>query len=145
MLFRSIGGLPNYLNDDQVSVLTLHPLPLPDHLTTPPPPTPAQCGPEHTASFQWPGSSGLVPVAWFQWPGSSDLECSLPPQVKELLTSFGPLKAFNLVKDSATGRSKGDAFCEYVDVNLNDQVTVAAHRTNLLSAAVASRLTPTVR
>ena len=47
-------------------------------------------------------------------------------QVKELLTSFGPLKAFNLVKDSATGLSKGYAFCEYVDVNLNDQVTVAA-------------------
>lgn len=43
-------------------------------------------------------------------------------QVKELLTSFGPLKAFNLVKDSATGLSKGYAFCEYVDVNLNDQV-----------------------
>uniref|UniRef100_A0A3B4BFE7 Splicing factor U2AF subunit n=1 Tax=Periophthalmus magnuspinnatus TaxID=409849 RepID=A0A3B4BFE7_9GOBI len=41
--------------------------------------------------------------------------------VKELLTSFGPLKAFNLVKDSATGLSKGYAFCEYVDVNLNDQ------------------------
>lgn len=45
-------------------------------------------------------------------------------QVKELLTSFGPLKAFNLVKDSATGLSKGYAFCEYVDVNLNDQVSV---------------------
>ncbi|CAB1351175.1 unnamed protein product [Coregonus sp. 'balchen'] len=43
-------------------------------------------------------------------------------QVKELLTSFGPLKAFNLVKDSATGLSKGYAFCEYVDVNLNDQL-----------------------
>ncbi|XP_029104260.1 U2 small nuclear RNA auxiliary factor 2b isoform X3 [Scleropages formosus] len=42
-------------------------------------------------------------------------------QVKELLTSFGPLKAFNLVKDSATGLSKGYAFCEYVDTNLNDQ------------------------
>ncbi|XP_070969997.1 splicing factor U2AF 65 kDa subunit-like [Oncorhynchus clarkii lewisi] len=42
-------------------------------------------------------------------------------QVKELLISFGPLKAFNLVKDSATGLSKGYAFCEYVDVNLNDQ------------------------
>lgn len=42
--------------------------------------------------------------------------------MKELLTSFGPLKAFNLVKDSATGLSKGYAFCEYVDVNLNDQV-----------------------
>lgn len=45
-----------------------------------------------------------------------------PPQVKELLTSFGPLKAFNLVKDSATGLSKGYAFCEYVDINVTDQV-----------------------
>lgn len=43
-------------------------------------------------------------------------------QVKELLTSFGPLKAFNLVKDSATGLSKGYAFCEYVDLNISDQV-----------------------
>lgn len=42
-------------------------------------------------------------------------------QVKELLTSFGPLKAFNLVKDSATGLSKGYAFCEYVDVTITDQ------------------------
>nr|XP_021403604.1 splicing factor U2AF 65 kDa subunit [Lonchura striata domestica] len=42
-------------------------------------------------------------------------------QVKELLTSFGPLKAFNLVKDSATGLSKGYAFCEYVDINVTDQ------------------------
>ncbi|KPP75501.1 U2 small nuclear RNA auxiliary factor 2b-like [Scleropages formosus] len=30
-------------------------------------------------------------------------------------------QAFNLVKDSATGLSKGYAFCEYVDTNLNDQ------------------------
>lgn len=29
--------------------------------------------------------------------------------------SFGPLKAFNLVKDGATGLSKGYAFCEYND------------------------------
>lgn len=36
-------------------------------------------------------------------------------QVKELLTSFGPLKAFNLVKDAITGLSRGYAFCEYVD------------------------------
>ncbi|XP_064606448.1 splicing factor U2AF 50 kDa subunit-like [Liolophura sinensis] len=42
-------------------------------------------------------------------------------QVKELLTSFGPLKAFNLVKDSATGLSKGYAFCEYVDILVTDQ------------------------
>lgn len=53
---------------------------------------------------------------------------SYASQVKELLTSFGPLKAFNLVKDSATGLSKGYAFCEYVDVNLNDQVTTATER-----------------
>ncbi|MGH0167196.1 UNVERIFIED_CONTAM: hypothetical protein FKN15_052088 [Acipenser sinensis] len=45
-------------------------------------------------------------------------------QVKELLTSFGPLKAFNLVKDSATGLSKGYAFCEYVDVNVMDQTSI---------------------
>ena len=43
-------------------------------------------------------------------------------QVKELLMSFGQLRAFNLVKDSATGLSKGYAFCEYVDVNITDQV-----------------------
>ncbi|KAK1162189.1 splicing factor U2AF 65 kDa subunit-like isoform X1 [Acipenser oxyrinchus oxyrinchus] len=45
-------------------------------------------------------------------------------QVKELLLSFGPLKAFNLVKDSATSLSKGYAFCEYVDVSVTDQAVV---------------------
>ncbi|XP_006823727.1 splicing factor U2AF 50 kDa subunit-like [Saccoglossus kowalevskii] len=42
-------------------------------------------------------------------------------QVKELLTSFGELKAFNLVKDSATSLSKGYAFCEYIDEKITDQ------------------------
>ncbi|CAF3731926.1 unnamed protein product [Rotaria sp. Silwood1] len=41
-------------------------------------------------------------------------------QVKELLMSFGPLKAFNLVKDAATGLSKGYAFCEYVDPSVTE-------------------------
>ncbi|CAF4093953.1 unnamed protein product [Rotaria sp. Silwood2] len=41
-------------------------------------------------------------------------------QVKELLMSFGPLKAFNLVKDAATGLSKGYAFCEYGDPSVTD-------------------------
>ncbi|GLH11324.1 Uncharacterized protein GBIM_16123 [Gryllus bimaculatus] len=41
--------------------------------------------------------------------------------VKELLMSFGQLRAFNLVKDSATGLSKGYAFCEYADVTMTDQ------------------------
>ncbi|KAH8910429.1 hypothetical protein BR93DRAFT_923127 [Coniochaeta sp. PMI_546] len=36
-------------------------------------------------------------------------------QVIELLTSFGELKAFVLVKDRGTGESRGIAFCEYVD------------------------------
>ena len=40
----------------------------------------------------------------------------------ELLMSFGQLKAFNLVKDSATGLSKGYAFCEYADSSITDQV-----------------------
>lgn len=35
--------------------------------------------------------------------------------------SFGQLRAFNLVKDSATGLSKGYAFCEYADVTITDQ------------------------
>merc|ERR1712066_536594 len=42
-------------------------------------------------------------------------------QVKELLTSFGQLKAFNLVKDTTTGLSKGYAFAEYLDGSITDQ------------------------
>lgn len=42
--------------------------------------------------------------------------------MKELLLSFGQLRAFNLVKDAATGLSKGYAFAEYVDFNITDQV-----------------------
>ena len=38
--------------------------------------------------------------------------------------SFGQLRAFNLVKDSATGLSKGYAFCEYFDVSMTDQVII---------------------
>eukprot|EP01126_Amoeba_proteus_P029126 TRINITY_DN2870_c0_g1_i8.p1 TRINITY_DN2870_c0_g1~~TRINITY_DN2870_c0_g1_i8.p1 ORF type:complete len:365 (-),score=85.91 TRINITY_DN2870_c0_g1_i8:266-1228(-) len=40
--------------------------------------------------------------------------------IKELLLLFGQLKAFNLVRDSTTGISKGYAFCEYVDSNVTD-------------------------
>lgn len=41
--------------------------------------------------------------------------------VKDLLQTFGPLKAFNLVKDIATGLSKGFAFCEYLDESVTDR------------------------
>ncbi|KAI8615241.1 U2 small nuclear ribo protein auxiliary factor 50 [Chytriomyces sp. MP71] len=49
----------------------------------------------------------------------------LPPylneeQVIELLKAFGDLKSFNLVKDVATGASKGFAFCEYVNPDITD-------------------------
>lgn len=37
--------------------------------------------------------------------------------------SFGQLRAFNLVKDSSTGLSKGYAFAEYVDISMTDQVS----------------------
>jgi len=42
-------------------------------------------------------------------------------QVKELLSSFGVLRAFNLVKDQNTGMSKGFAFAEFMDPSVNDQ------------------------
>ncbi|KAF9208149.1 U2 small nuclear RNA auxiliary factor 2 [Haplosporangium sp. Z 27] len=41
-------------------------------------------------------------------------------QVIELLTAFGELKAFNLVKENNVGASKGFAFCEYLDPNITD-------------------------
>jgi len=40
--------------------------------------------------------------------------------VKKLLSMFGQLKSFNLVRDSLTGLSKGFAFCEYADPNITD-------------------------
>jgi len=42
-------------------------------------------------------------------------------QVKELVSSFGQLKSFNLVKDSDTGNSKGYAFFEYLDAGVTDR------------------------
>ena len=51
---------------------------------------------------------------------------TLPPflfdQVKELLSSFGDLRAFNLVKDTGTTFSKGYCFFEYVDHGVTDVV-----------------------
>jgi len=42
-------------------------------------------------------------------------------QVKELVGAFGGLRSFNLVKDSATGNSKGFAFFEYADPDVTDR------------------------
>lgn len=38
-------------------------------------------------------------------------------EVKELLSAFGPLKAFNLVRDPGSITSKGFGFCEYYDLS----------------------------
>ena len=43
-------------------------------------------------------------------------------QVKELLSSFGELRAFNLVKDTGTTFSKGYCFFEYVTHEVTDVV-----------------------
>jgi splicing factor U2AF subunit len=42
-------------------------------------------------------------------------------QIKEILSSFGQLKAFNLIRDPSTLASKGYAFCEYLDSTITDQ------------------------
>lgn len=44
------------------------------------------------------------------------------PQVRELLSAFGPLKSFHLVRDPGSPTSKGYGFCEY----LNGGVTAIA-------------------
>ena len=45
-------------------------------------------------------------------------------QVKELLTVFGPLKSFHLVRDPGVPTSKGYGFCEYND-NITTQTAIA--------------------
>lgn len=47
--------------------------------------------------------------------------CLNDHQVKELLTTFGKLRGFNLVKDTLTSDSKGFAFCEYLDPMVTEQ------------------------
>lgn len=57
------------------------------------------------------GAVLLNPFSWFVF------------QVKELLSSFGDLRAFNLVKDSGTTFSKGYCFFEYVNHDITDIVS----------------------
>lgn len=81
----------------------------------------------------------------------------LPPylnedQVIELLKSFGELRAFNLVKDTMTGLSKGFAFCEYVDQSNTDiaiqglnNMELGDKRLVVQRASVGSRNDPIMR
>ncbi|EGC33787.1 hypothetical protein DICPUDRAFT_56283 [Dictyostelium purpureum] len=52
-------------------------------------------------------------------------------QVKTLLSAYGKLKAFNLVKDTNTGISKGYAFCEYLDPDVTDQACASLNGISL--------------
>ncbi|XP_022185119.1 splicing factor U2AF 50 kDa subunit isoform X1 [Nilaparvata lugens] len=85
-------------------------------------PTP---GMSESAAVNIPGTAGVISTVVPDSPHKIFIG-GLPnylneDQVKELLMSFGQLRAFNLVKDSATGLSKGYAFCEYADVIMTDQ------------------------
>jgi len=52
-------------------------------------------------------------------------------QVKELASSFGPLKSFNLVKDQQTNVSKGFCFFEYADRDVTDRAIAGLNGTKL--------------
>lgn len=58
--------------------------------------------------------------------------CGLPPTMQEvslqsMLSSFGVLKSCGMVKDPATGVSKGCGFFEYFDCKTADMVAAALH------------------
>lgn len=48
-------------------------------------------------------------------------------QIKSLLQSYGPLAAFNLIKEPSTGMSKGFAFFEFVDPSVVDAACAGLH------------------
>lgn len=48
-------------------------------------------------------------------------------QIKSLLQTYGPLAAFNLIKEPSTGMSKGFAFFEFVDPSVVDAACSGLH------------------
>ncbi|GIL64359.1 hypothetical protein Vafri_18335, partial [Volvox africanus] len=56
--------------------------------------------------------------------------------VKELLVPYGNLKSFNLVMDKSTGKSKGYAFCEYVEDSSADLLIKNLHMRRIGSKAL---------
>jgi len=47
--------------------------------------------------------------------------------IKDLLSTFGPLRSFNLVRDAGTGQSKGFGFCEYARAEDTDRAIQGLH------------------
>ncbi|KAG2493229.1 hypothetical protein HYH03_008645 [Edaphochlamys debaryana] len=56
--------------------------------------------------------------------------------VKELLVPYGTLKSFNLVMDKSTGKSKGYAFCEFVEESSADLLIKNLHMRRVGSKAL---------
>eukprot|EP00903_Cladosiphon_okamuranus_P010716 g10128.t1 len=48
-------------------------------------------------------------------------------QVRELLSAFGPLKSFHLVRDPGSPTSKGYGFCEYLDASVTAMACEGLH------------------
>jgi RNA recognition motif-containing protein len=76
----------------------------------------------------------------------------LPPtitdgELREFVSTFGPLKGFNLVKDLVTGASKGYAFFSYRDLSVTEAavkglhgITLQGHVIQVQTAANSSNL-----
>lgn len=61
-------------------------------------------------------------------------------QITELLTSFGELRNFVVMKDKTTGESRGIAFCEYKDPSVTKIAVEALNGMELGEAAMKVRL-----
>jgi len=60
-------------------------------------------------------------------------------EVKKFVSSFGPLRAFTLVKDIKTGASKGYAFFSYSDASVTDAACEGLNGINLGGKEVVCR------
>jgi splicing factor U2AF subunit len=82
---------------------------------------------------------GIVSLHVENGPGKIFLG-NLPPalgeeELKELASQFGPLKAFNLVRDLSTGISKGYAFMSYINADVTE---LACSSLNGMSSAASA-------
>lgn len=60
--------------------------------------------------------------------------------VKELLSAFGSLKSFHLVKEAGSSNSKGYGFCEYNDVSATQTAVAGLNGMNIADKTLTVRL-----
>eukprot|EP01098_Paradermamoeba_levis_P016345 TRINITY_DN8785_c0_g1_i1.p1 TRINITY_DN8785_c0_g1~~TRINITY_DN8785_c0_g1_i1.p1 ORF type:complete len:321 (+),score=100.30 TRINITY_DN8785_c0_g1_i1:775-1737(+) len=126
---------------------------------TPPQPLSLPCPPSSSSSSSSAHIPGIVSTNVPDTPNKIFIG-GLPAylndeQVKELVSSYGQLKSFNLVKDSGTGNSKGYAFFEYLDESVTDRAckglngmklgekTLVVQRATIGAKAVTPTILPT--